>query len=92
MLNLILEQVIAALPHECSGGIPHRAAIMAWYEVAMMEMDFTLGPGESEDVTNEVYGAAIDTYKFFDHVQVDLATNAMRVYGIPEDIIGFWAH
>ena len=90
MLHLIPDHVLQGLPHECAGGIPHRAAILAWYSVAI-EMDIALDTKDRPDPA-PLYGVAIDTYKFFDHVHLDKATQAMAFFGVPKDIIASWAH
>ena len=54
-------------------------------------MDIALGTKDQPE-SSPLYDVAIDTYKFFDHVHLDKAGQAMAFFGIPKDIIASWAH
>ena len=69
------------------GGIPRREAIEAWF-AALLNIEYAAIVKENNDA--QVYGASIDTMKYFDHLIVEDAALALANLGLPADVVQTW--
>ena len=76
-------------PAQCIGGLPEREAPMAWYTTALEYEEDILSAHEEG---RALYGIAIDTYKFFDHITLSDACLMLANLHIPVATIEMWRY
>ena len=89
LLATLPSEAYSQFPAQCIGGLPDREAPMAWLTTALdFEKDILSGYANG----NILYGIAIDTYKFFDHIDLSDACLMLANLQIPIATIEVWRY
>ena len=89
LLATIPEAIFNSFPVQSAGGLPGRDACMAWFETAV-EYETTML--KNAKPVEPLFGTAIDTYKFFDHIAPDDACLMLANLGVSISLIRSWRH
>ena len=89
LLATLPDDVYDTFPAACVGGLKGREAVAAWYETALQYEEAVL---QGNTQGPPLYGIAIDTYKFFDFIDLEKAAQMLIHLKVPRSTVMTWHH